>query len=102
MVSKCQAPYVPAHTRVTHSFHTSVDFFADMDGFKLLEHIGLELDLPVISERSFAIPGTDLSQHYGMQTHPMLQRPSASAACVPGCMRPGYENLHACAVNGLP
>ena len=23
---------------------------ADMDGFKLLEHIGLELDLPVISE----------------------------------------------------
>lgn len=23
----------------------------DMDGFKLLEHVGLELDLPVISER---------------------------------------------------
>ena len=26
-------------------------FCADMDGFKLLEHIGLELDLPVISAR---------------------------------------------------
>ena len=24
--------------------------YADMDGFKLLEHVGLELDLPVISE----------------------------------------------------
>lgn len=43
-----------------------LNFFADMDGFKLLEHIGLELDLPVISERIFAFPGTDLSQHYGM------------------------------------
>jgi hypothetical protein len=28
----------------------TVLFFADMDGFKLLEAIGLELDLPVISE----------------------------------------------------
>ena len=28
-----------------------VPLIADMDGFKLLEHIGLELDLPVISER---------------------------------------------------
>lgn len=27
-----------------------LSFVADMDGFKLLEHIGLELDLPVISE----------------------------------------------------
>lgn len=26
----------------------------DMDGFKLLEHVGLEMDLPVISE-SFAV-----------------------------------------------
>ena len=25
----------------------------DMDGFKLLEHVGLEMDLPVISERTF-------------------------------------------------
>jgi len=25
----------------------------DMDGFKLLEHIGLEMDLPVISKRRF-------------------------------------------------
>lgn len=25
----------------------------DMDGFKLLEHIGLEMDLPVISQLSF-------------------------------------------------
>lgn len=29
-------------------------FAADMDGFKLLEHIGLELDLPVISEYTTA------------------------------------------------
>jgi response regulator RpfG family c-di-GMP phosphodiesterase len=26
---------------------------ADMDGFKLLEHIGLEMDLPVISKHCF-------------------------------------------------
>lgn len=25
----------------------------DMDGFKLLEHVGLEMDLPVISQFSF-------------------------------------------------
>lgn len=25
----------------------------DMDGFKLLEHVGLEMDLPVISEPTF-------------------------------------------------
>lgn len=27
----------------------------DMDGFKLLEHIGLEMDLPVISECCFFV-----------------------------------------------
>jgi two-component response regulator (ARR-B family) len=27
-------------------------YMPDMDGFKLLEHIGLELELPVISERA--------------------------------------------------
>ena len=27
----------------------------DMDGFKLLEHVGLEMDLPVISELPFMI-----------------------------------------------
>lgn len=27
----------------------------DMDGFKLLEHVGLEMDLPVISEFSLPI-----------------------------------------------
>jgi len=26
----------------------------DMDGFKLLEHVGLEMDLPVISEYPFS------------------------------------------------
>lgn len=31
--------------------------FADMDGFKLLETVGLELDLPVISESPVAVAG---------------------------------------------
>jgi len=35
---------------------TNGRFAADMDGFKLLEHIGLELDLPVIS----AHPSVDM------------------------------------------
>lgn len=30
---------------------TSFGWLADMDGFRLLEQIGLEMDLPVISER---------------------------------------------------
>lgn len=33
----------------------------DMDGFKLLEHVGLELDLPVISERDMSIPKEEIS-----------------------------------------
>ena len=31
-------------------------YMPDMDGFKLLEHVGLEMDLPVISEHSFVLP----------------------------------------------
>lgn len=33
-------------------------YMPDMDGFKLLEHIGLEMDLPVISEYSCPSPGS--------------------------------------------
>lgn len=35
----------------------------DMDGFKLLEHVGLEMDLPVISELFHVLPS---------QVHPCL------------------------------
>ena len=37
-------------------------YMPDMDGFKLLEHIGLELELPVISElrRPLPLSGTAL------------------------------------------
>lgn len=48
-------------SRASRSYNGST-CAADMDGFKLLEHIGLELDLPVISERlSFLLsPAIDL------------------------------------------
>ena len=36
-------------------------YMPDMDGFKLLEHVGLEMDLPVISELCFSWPCVYLS-----------------------------------------
>ena len=60
---------------------------ADMDGFKLLEHIGLELDLPVISELCSAL-------------HPQLPYAAAAVATVAGAgapwvLTPGPRPPHA-------
>lgn len=38
----------------------------DMDGFKLLEHIGLEMDLPVISKYCFFFIVLDQLMEYAM------------------------------------
>jgi hypothetical protein len=55
---------------------------ADMDGFKLLETVGLELDLPVISA------------HPAPQLH---RAGSAAAVPAPGLARQCYWRLHLCA-----
>ncbi|KAL5983629.1 hypothetical protein ACLOJK_017719 [Asimina triloba] len=50
-------------------------YMPDMDGFKLLEHIGLEMDLPVISERTFnliAAIDCDYHNHGRLLSHPII------------------------------
>lgn len=60
----------------------------DMDGFKLLEHIGLELDLPVISELLWG--GRDGSGWAAASRTPTPERlaaPAASGIAVAACTR---------------
>lgn len=41
----------------------------DMDGFKLLEHIGLEMDLPVISKHPLLTTFQMEFDHYGTDVY---------------------------------